>query len=187
MHFPADHIKHILDLDKKGVLYHVSWTKMYRLAHPDPVHAPAPYLPTISQALAVARNPSEDFMKMLVLNFADHGNTTQEEATKNALNFVRYLPVFHDTLSRTGSRPAGHIVPQTAIADDHPNTPAFVADEGPLQLPTPAADDTTSHENILDPDELSIDGWVFDDTAQDGQEHMNFLDTAWDDHFAQHD
>ncbi|KAM0302282.1 hypothetical protein HYE67_010119 [Fusarium culmorum] len=188
MHFSANHINRILNLRKKaGDPYHVLWTKMHRLAHPNAIHTPAPYLPTFNQALAVARDPSEDFKKMLVLNFANHGNTTQEEATNTALTFLKYLPVFHDTLSRTGSRPAGHIVAQTAIVDGHLSTPAFVVDEGPLQLPTPAAEDAPANENILDPDELSIDDCVFDETAHNGQEHMNFLDTAWDDHFAQHD
>ncbi|WXC42853.1 hypothetical protein QX201_002629 [Fusarium graminearum] len=185
MHFSANHIKRILKLRKKaGDPYHVLWTKMHRLAHPDAIHTPAPYLPTFSQALAVARDPSEDFAKMLVLNFANHGNTTQEEATRNALTFLKYLPVFHDTLSRTGSRPINHTVAQTANVDNHPSTFAFAADKGPLQLPpTPAADPVPAYESMSDQEGLIINEWKDAEMAHGEQDHMSFLEKEFNGYF----
>ncbi|GKU04516.1 hypothetical protein FLAG1_06063 [Fusarium langsethiae] len=182
MHFSANHIENILELRKKpGDPYHALWTDMYRLAHPDTVHAPAPYLPTFSQALAVARDPTVGFAKLLVLNFANQGGTSQEEATKNMITFCRYLPVFHDTLSRIGPRPASHTVSRAVTIEDHPSTSVFTSDEYPLQLPTPAAD---TYASSLDPESTRTEGRIVGEMAQDVQEHMDFLEKEWKGYFA---
>ncbi|KAM0490842.1 hypothetical protein ACHAP8_011151 [Fusarium lateritium] len=184
MHFSANRIDDILKLRKKeGDPYDMVWTEMYRLAHPDAIHIPAPYIPTFNQALAVVRNPTESFMKRLVLDFASQGGTSQEEATKNVRAFYKYLPVFYDTLSRIGPHPASNTVTQAASLESLPSTSASKAHEGPLQLPTPSADCVPTHAFTPDSECPLMDKWTVGEISMDEQEHMNFLEKECDGYF----
>ncbi|KAG8676409.1 hypothetical protein FPOAC1_002412 [Fusarium poae] len=177
MHFSAKRIDDILKLRKKdGDPYDMVWTEMYRLAHPGAVHVPAPFIPTFNQALAAVRNPTEGFMKRLVLDFASQGGTSQQEATKNLSILYKYLPVFYNTLSRTGPEATIHTVAQADSLENLSSNSPFTDEEGPLQLPTPAADSVPTHASTPGWEGPSMDHWTIGEMAREEQEHMDFLE-----------
>ncbi|KIL93701.1 hypothetical protein FAVG1_02261 [Fusarium avenaceum] len=172
-HFPPDVINYILAIRKKdGELDGSVWTQMHRRAYPDTVQVPAPYLPTVVQALAVARSPSPYFIRRSVLAFAGHGDLDQQQATRELRTVLKFLPVFFEVLSRDGPFP-----------NAPPSSSAPLSDEAASHLARSAADDVSLQTPTFEADN-SVDGiYMLDEQEMDLGEHLNHFDLEWANHF----
>ncbi|KAM0217662.1 hypothetical protein ACHAQI_001712 [Fusarium lateritium] len=172
-HFPPDTIDYILAIRKKdGQLDGPVWTEMYRRAYPDAVQVPAPYLPTVIQALAVARSPTSYFIQRSVLAFASQGNLGQQQATRDLRTVLKYLPVFFDVLSRDGPVPSAQ-----------PSSSAPLSDEAASHLARPATDNVSLQTSTLKADNSVAGIYMLDEQEMDLGEHLNHFDIEWANHF----
>jgi hypothetical protein len=173
MHFPPDAINYILAIRKKdGELDGVVWTEMHRRAYPDAVQVPAPYLPTVVQALAVARSPPPYFIQRSVLAFASQGNLGQQQATRDLRTVLEYLPVFFDVLSRDGPFP-----------NAQPSSSEPLSDEAASHLASRAADKVSLPTPALEQDNSAASNYMLAEQGMDLREHLNRLDMEWASHF----
>ncbi|KAG5659486.1 hypothetical protein KAF25_002045 [Fusarium avenaceum] len=172
-HFPPDTIDFILAVRKKdGQLDGPVWTEMHRRAYPDAVEIPAPYLPTVVQALAVARSPTQYFMQRSVLAFARQGNLGQQQAIRDLRTVLKYLPVFFDVLSRVGPFP-----------NAQPNSSAPLRDQAVSALARPAVDNVTLRIPTVEADNSADGIYMLDEQEMDLGEHLNHFDMEWANHF----
>lgn len=173
-HFPPDTIEYILATRKKdGELDAVVWNKMYRRAYPDAVQVPAPYLPTVVQALAVARSPTPYFIQRSVLAFASLGNLGQQQATRDLRTVLKYLPVFFDVLSRDGPFPNAQ--PSSSSAP--------LNDEATSHLAIPAADTVSLQTPTVEEENLAASTYMLAEEGTNLREYLNHFDIEWANHF----
>ncbi|WZH47081.1 uncharacterized protein QYS62_008223 [Fusarium acuminatum] len=172
-HFPPDTIDYILAIRKKdGQLDGPVWTEMHRRAYPYAVQVPAPYLPTVVQALAVARNPTPYFIQRSVLAFAGQGNLGQQQATRDLRTVLKYLPVFFDVLSRDGPFP-----------NAQPSSSAPLSDEATSHLARPAVDNVSLQTPTLEVDNSAAGIYMLAEQEMDLGDHLNHFDMEWANHF----
>lgn len=173
MHFPPDTIDYILDIRKKdGQLDGPVWTEMHRRAYPDAVQVPAPFLPTVVQALAVARSPTPYFIQRSVLAFASQGNLGQQQATRDLRTVLNYLPVFFDVLSRDGHFP-----------NAQPSSSSPLSDEAASHSARPAADNVSLQTLTLEAGNSATSIHMLDEQGMGLGEYLNHFDMEWANHF----
>ncbi|KAH7222501.1 uncharacterized protein BKA55DRAFT_214784 [Fusarium redolens] len=154
-------------------------TKMFQRANPGILNAPAPYIPSVAQLLALAQRPSAQFLDDLAVAFANKNTLNAEDAAETVDYFLRLLPVFHDVVSRTGPLPYSQAMSRVP---GEPSSSRSLDDQEalqPLQVPTPASDGNAALASPPN-DCIYVGG---DEKVTAWQEHHDFFEKAWAGHF----